>query len=185
MNLKIFHLICFFTAMRWLSRGNVLFLFFSYFFSFWIQWRLSWATWSPVDFRLGFFGQHAALSESTECGSAKEFRDAAWPGAACFHICQQTQADQDTSTKERQFTHFPSLLKASGQVAEVVKVSTAGYATLLENLKPRLKRTNSTEINYISDHPIHCWIRLFKSLFSGRWISVSAWNYWTFRGWQI
>ncbi|MCJ8735565.1 hypothetical protein PDJAM_G00248700 [Pangasius djambal] len=40
-----------------------------------------------------------------------------------------------THLQKRDFTHFPSLLKASGQAAEVVKGSTARYATLLENLE--------------------------------------------------
>ncbi|KAG1942165.1 zinc finger MYM-type protein 6 isoform a, partial [Pimephales promelas] len=40
-----------------------------------------------------------------------------------------------THLQKRQLTHFPSLLKASGQAAEVVNGSTARYATLLENLE--------------------------------------------------
>uniref|UniRef100_A0A3Q3RD36 HAT C-terminal dimerisation domain-containing protein n=1 Tax=Monopterus albus TaxID=43700 RepID=A0A3Q3RD36_MONAL len=40
-----------------------------------------------------------------------------------------------THLQKRDFTHFPTLLKASGQAAEVVKGSTARYATLLEILE--------------------------------------------------
>lgn len=40
-----------------------------------------------------------------------------------------------THLQKRELTHFPSLLKTSGQAAEVVNGSTARYATLLENVK--------------------------------------------------
>lgn len=40
-----------------------------------------------------------------------------------------------THLQKRDFIHFPSLLKASEQAAEVVNGSTARYATLLENLE--------------------------------------------------
>jgi len=63
---------------------------------------------------LAFFGQHTALSEWPQCGSAWE----------CFHIRQQTQAVQDSSTKET-VNKLSSLLKASGQVAEDKVCNTA------------------------------------------------------------
>ncbi|KAJ8375372.1 hypothetical protein SKAU_G00059520 [Synaphobranchus kaupii] len=40
-----------------------------------------------------------------------------------------------TQLQREELTHFPSVLNASGQAADVLKKSTARYATLLENLQ--------------------------------------------------
>lgn len=58
-----------------------------------------------MDFGFGVSGQHAASSEQTEYRSAREVKNAAWPGAKYFHICQQTQALPDQSSKGRGHTY--------------------------------------------------------------------------------
>lgn len=74
-----------------------------------------------MDFGLGFFGRHAALSDWPQCGSARQVKDGVRPGAEYFPIKLKLFK---THLQKRQLTHFPSLLKASGHAAEVVNVST-------------------------------------------------------------
>lgn len=64
-------------------------------------------------------GQRAASSEQTEPGSEGDVRNAAWPGVKCFHSIAYKPKLFQMHLQKGEVTHFPSLLKWSGEAAEV------------------------------------------------------------------
>lgn len=134
------HLHC---SVKWLSRRNVLSRFF---FNFWALLNC---------FLNRIFGWYSASSQQIESRYAREVRISAWP-----HLQAHLQ--------KKEFMHFPSLVKACGEVAQASGERGVHYAALIEELQQNFEdrfcnlKLKRPQIRFLIS-PLHCRSRLFES----------------------